>query len=276
MRVIAALIVMLALAGCASSDEESSLEPRSFVASFYPLAWATEQVAGDPTRAEVINLTPPGAEPHDIELSPGDIDTIRDAELVVYLGGGFQPALEDAIAAREGRSLDLLRDGEDPHIWLDPIRFSQAVERIARGVGGAGSAYDEIRALNELDAEYRRGLADCDRRVLVTTHAAFGQLAARYGLTELSLAGRSPESEPGPRELEDLVEEVRTSGATTVFAEPLVSDDLAQTVAREADVEVETLDPIEGLSEERLAEGEDYVSVMRSNLTALRQALSCR
>ena len=273
---MAALIATLAIAGCASSDEEFSLEPRAIVASFYPLAWATERVAGDTARSDVVNLTPPGAEPHDIELSPGDIETIRDAGLVIYLGGGFQPALEDAIDAREGRSLDLLREGEDPHIWLDPIRFARAVERIAQAVGGAGSASDEIRELRQLDAEYRRGLADCDRRVLATTHAAFGQLAARYGLTQLSLAGRSPESEPGPRELEALIDDVRASGATTVFAEPLVSDGLAQTVAREADVEVATLDPIEGLSEERLQEGEDYLSVMRSNLVALRKALGCR
>ena len=276
MRALAALVSMLALAGCASSDEQFSFEPRSYVASFYPLVWATEQVAGDPTRAEIVNLTPPGAEPHDVELSPSDVERIGDAELVVYLGGGFQPALEDAIASREGRSLDLLREGEDPHIWLDPIRVAETVERIARAVGGAGSVHDEIRELKQLDAEYRRGLADCERRVLVTTHAAFGQLAARYGLTELSLAGRSPESEPAPRELETLIDDVRASGATTVFAEPLVSDGLAQTVAREADVEVATLDPIEGLSEDRLAAGEDYVTVMRANLDALREALGCR
>jgi len=274
MRALPVLLATLALVGCASNPEESSLEPRVDVASFYPLAWATEQVASDSD--EVVNLTPPGVEPHDIELSPSDIETIRDAELVVYIGGGFQPALEDAVDARGGRSLDLLRVGEDPHIWLDPIRFAQAVERIARSVGGAGSAYDAIRELKKLDAEYRRGLADCDRRTIVATHAAFGQLAARYGLTQLSLAGRSPESEPGPRELEELIEDVRASGATTVFAEPLVSHGLAQTVAREADVEVATLDPVEGLSDERLAAGEDYLSVMRSNLDALRKALRCR
>jgi len=270
----ALLLVLLALAasGCAG---EASAPERHVVASFYPLAWATEQVASD-SIDEILNLTPAGAEPHDIELSPRDVETVRDAELVVYIGGGFQPALEDAVDSREGRSLDLLRKGEDPHIWLDPIRFAQAVERIARGVGGAGSAYDEIRELRQLDSEYRRGLVDCERRVLVTTHAAFGQLARRYGLSELSLAGRSPESEPSPRELEELVEKVRASGATTVFAEPLVSDGLAQTVAREADVEVATLDPIEGLSDERVAAGEDYLSVMRSNLTALRKALACR
>lgn len=271
-RTVVLLVLVVLVSGC--SGEERTPE-RTVVASFYPLAWATEQVAGE-SIDEVVNLTPPGAEPHDVELSPNDVETIRDAELVVYIGGGFQPALEDAIGAREGRSLDLLREGEDPHIWLDPIRFAQAVERIARGVGGAGSVYDEIRELKRLDTEYRRGLADCDRRALVTTHAAFGQLATRYDLTQLSLAGRSPESEPGPRELQRLIEDVRTTGATTVFAEPLISDGLAQTVAREVGVEVATLDPIEGLSEERLEAGENYLTVMRANLDALREALGCR
>ena len=272
--VLPVLLATLALAGCVSNAEDSSLEPRVYVASFYPLAWATEQVAGGSHK--VVNLTPPGVEPHDVELSPSDVETIRNAELVVYIGGGFQPALEDAVESRDGRSLDLLRPGENPHIWLDPIRFAQAVERIARGVGGAGSAYDEIGQLKELDREYRRGLAHCERRVIVTTHAAFGHLARRYGLTELSLSGRSPESEPGPRELEELIDEVRASGATTVFAEPLVSRRVVDTIAREANVEVAMLDPIEGLSQERLADGENYVTVMRANLATLHKALGCR
>lgn len=249
--------------------------PRDVVASVYSLAWAAERVAAH-AFDDVVNLTRPGVEPHDLELSPNDVEAIRDAALVVYLGGGFQPALEDAVESRDGRSLDLRREGEDAHIWLDPIRFAQAVERIARAVGGAGSVHDEIRALKRLDAEYRRGLADCERRTIVTTHAAFGHLARRYGLTELSLAGRTPEAEPSPRELEELIEKVRAEEATTVFAEPLVSDEVAETVARGAGAELRTLDPIEGLSRERLDSGEDYLSVMRSNLAALREALACR
>ena len=280
---MAVLIATAALAGCDDGERVScppvgaqpeECRPRTVVASFYPLAWATERVAGT-SIDNVVNLTPPGVEPHDIELSPRDVETIRDAELVVYIGGGFQPALEDAIASREGRALDLLRDGEEPHVWLDPIRFAQAVERIAEATGGAGSAYDEIRALKRLDADYRRGLADCRRNVLVTTHAAFSHLAQRYGLTQLSLAGLSPESEPSPRELEGLIDEVRAADATTVFAEPLVSDEIAATVAREAGVALATLDPLEGLSDERLEAGEDYLTVMRSNLAALREALGC-
>jgi zinc transport system substrate-binding protein len=274
MRMLAALVVAsAALAGCG----ETGLSPgdgQSVAAAFYPLAWAVARVAGEDV--EVVNLTPPGAEPHDVELSPRDVETIRDADLVVYLGGGFQPAVEDAVASREGPSLDVLRGAGDVHVWLDPRRFAAIVEEIAERLGSAGSAHAAVREVKTLDGDYRRGLARCERRTLVTAHAAFGHLAARYGLTELSLAGRSPEAEPGPRELQRLVDAVRASGATTVFAEPLVSSRLAETVAREAGAEVATLDPIEGLTEEQLDAGEDYLSLMRANLAALRKALACR
>jgi zinc transport system substrate-binding protein len=274
-RIVVVCLAVLAFAGCTSDDEQAPHVSRDVVASLYPLAWAAEHVEAG-VFDDVVNLTPPGAEPHDLELSPSDVETIRDAELVVYVGGGFQPALEDALDSRDGRSLDLLKDGEEPHIWLDPVRFARALERIARGVGGAGSVHDEIADLKHLDAEYEQGLADCRRDVIVTSHAAFGHLARRYGLNALSLAGRSPESEPGPRELGQLIDDVRNSGATTIFTEPLVSDEIAETVAREADLDVATLDPLEGLSQERIDAGEDYLTVMRSNLAALRKALGCR
>jgi zinc transport system substrate-binding protein len=271
MRALLLIVVVFVATGCM---EGRSTDDQAVVAAFYPLAWAADGVA--PGEASVVNLTPPGAEPHDVELSPGDVETVHDAQLVVYLGGGFQPALEDAVEGRRGRSLDLLDDDErDPHIWLDPVRFARAVDDIANELDGS-DASALLADLERLDAEYRRGLEDCERDLIVTTHAAFGLLARRYGLTELSLAGRSPESEPGPRELEELIEDVRASGATTVFAEPLVSDEVAETVAREAGATVATLDPVEGLSQGRLDAGEDYISVMRANLAALREALGCR
>jgi zinc transport system substrate-binding protein len=265
-------LVLVSSSGCGGAG--SGAQRRTVVASFYPLAWAVEQVA--PRSMEIVNLTPAGAEPHDLELTPRDVEAISDAELVVYVGGGFQPAVEDAVERRERSSLDVLAGDRDPHVWLDPMRFAHAVESIAGALGRPGSASEVVRSLERLDAEYRRGLARCDHRVLVTSHASFGRLAARYDLTELPLAGRAPEVEPSPRELQQLVARVRESGATAVFAEPLVSPKLAETVAREAGVEVVTLDPIEGLSEERLAAGGDYVSVMRSNLSTLRKALRCR
>lgn len=274
-RLAAVFVAGLVLAGCAGDDDDDDTSTRTLVAAFYPLAWAAERIAGDDIA--VVNLTPPGAEPHDVELSPRDVDTLHDAEHVVYVGGGFQPAVEDAIDGRDGPSLDVLREEEqDPHVWLDPVRFADVARSLGRELdrpAAAGALADELA---RLDASFRSRLAACERRVLVTTHSAFRHLADRYGLAELALAGSSPEAEPGPRELERLVEKVDASGATTVFAEPLVSDRLAETVAREAGVTVATLDPLEGLSAERLDAGEDYLSVMRDNLAALRTALQCR
>jgi len=244
------------------------------VASFYPLTWAVQRVVGPGSR--VVDLTPAGAEPHDLELTPRDVEVVHGAELVVYAGGGFQPSVEDAVASRDGPSLDVLREDEDPHVWLDPVRFAEVVKQVAVALGRPERARPSVDALKRLDGEYRDGLAECERRVIVTTHASFGRLADRYGLTTLALAGRSPESEPSPRDLERIVDEVRESGATTVFTEPLVSGRLAETVAREAGAHVAPLDPIEGLTEEQRAAGEDYVSVMRRNLMTLREALGCR
>lgn len=271
------LAATVCLVGCSQSDKPDDRASPFIVASVYPLVWAAEEIGGK-VGLRVVNLTRPGAEPHDVELSPRDVEAVRDAALVLYVGAGFQPAVEDAVEGRERRpSLDVLgREESDPHVWLDPVRFAEVVEELGAAIGSPVTARDVAGAVRDLDSEYRRGLAQCERRTLVTSHRAFGQLAERYDLTELSLAGRSPEAEPSPRELERLINDVRASGATTVFAEPLVSDRLAETVAREAGIEVAVLDPIEGLSQERLNAGEDYLTVMRTNLAALRRALACR
>ena len=275
MRSLVGLVCVLgaiALVGCGGGAEGEG--GPAVVAAFYPLAWAAEEIAGD--RYRVVDLTPPGAEPHDVELSPRDVEAIRDAELVVYAGDGFQPAVEDAVADRIGPSLDVSGGERDPHLWLDPVRFAEVATALGDALDRPEAARRLARRIDVLHRDFEAGLASCERRTLVASHAAFGHLAGRYGLTARSLAGGAPEAEPGPRDLERLVDDVRASGVTTVFTEPLVSDRLAETVAREAGVEVATLDPVEGLGEDRLAAGEDYVSVMRDNLDALRKALGCR
>jgi zinc transport system substrate-binding protein len=275
MRGLVGVAATLALlAGAACGGEERSDRRLTVVASFYPLAWAAERIAG--STVEVVNLTPPGAEPHDLELSPRDVETIRGAALVVYVGGGFQPGVEDTVRGRAEPSVDVLRGESDPHVWLDPVRFASIAERVGRSLGRAEAAESLASDLRALDADFRRGLARCRQHTLVTTHAAFAHLASRYGLAQLSLSGTAPESEPGPRELADLIDQVEESGATTIFGEPLASDRVARTVARATGADIAVLDPLEGLSEERLAAGDDYLSVMRSNLSALRRALGCR
>ena len=248
------------------------------VAGFYPLAWATEQVGGD--NVEVTNLTSAGAEPHDLELSLGDAEQVADADLVLYLGEGFQPALEEALEVTGAGGIDLLeglevREG-DPHVWLDPPRYAEVVERIGEELGARSSARDLVRRLRALDDEYRSGLADCDRRELVTAHDAFGYLAHRYDLRVIPIAGVSPEAEPSPQDLQRVANEVRATGATTIFVEPLLSPEVAEAVARETGATTAVLNPLEGLTEDELEAGENYLSVMRANLATLREGLGCR
>ena len=274
-------MVAATVAGCGGAEPDSGA--KQVVAAFYPLAFATEQIAGD--AVEVTNLTPPGVEPHDLEISAGDVHTLREADLVLYLGGGFQPAVERAVIGRPS-AVDLLDTQpevdpakemhvQDPHVWLDPLAFAQIVGRIGQELGREEQAALLVSRLEALDTELEHGLARCKRRDLVTSHAAFGHLAERYGLRQVSLQGLAPEGEPTPRDLERLVGDVRRTGATTVFFEPLVAPDLAEAVARETGAVTATLDPLEGLAEADVARGADYFSVMRDNLAALRKALGC-
>jgi zinc transport system substrate-binding protein len=277
-RIILIAVLVAAAAGCGGSAAGEGAGRTDVVAGFYPLAWATEQVGGD--GVEVTNLTPAGAEPHDLELSVRDAEQIADADLVLYLGEGFQPALEEALDVTDAGGIDLLQGLEvregDPHVWLDPLRYAEVVERIGEELGDRSSAGDMVRRLRALDDEYRSGLADCDRRELVTAHDAFGYLADRYHLRVIPIAGVSPEAEPSPQDLQRVADEVRATGATTIFVEPLLSSEVGEAVARETGATTAVLNPLEGLTEEELEAGEDYVSVMRANLAALREGLECR
>jgi zinc transport system substrate-binding protein len=274
---IAATVAALSItAGC--SGGPSSGGAVEVVASFYPLAYAAERVGGD--GVSVRNLTPPGSEPHDFELSARDVEAVRSADLVLYLGSGFQPALEDAVAEAGDTAVDLLGglpllDG-DPHVWLDPLLYAEIVKRVGVLLGRPEAAAEVGAELDALDAAFRQGLATCERRTIVTSHAAFGYLARRYGLEQVSATGISPEVEPTPRDLDRVVDEVRASGATTIFFETLVSPKLAQTIARETGAATAVLNPIEGLTGEEAEADKDYVSLMRENLAALREGLGCR
>jgi zinc transport system substrate-binding protein len=295
-RIVLIIWVALLTAGCGGGGGAGDGDGVEVVAAFYPLAYAAERVSGG--EVDVRNLTPPGAEPHDVELTARDVERVRRADVVLYLGGGFQPALEDAVAEAEGNAVDLLDglrvlgdevddghaeehgDGSDPavdpHVWLDPLRYATIVRRIGRALESPEAVGAMVGELRQLDRDFRRGLADCDRRELVTSHSAFAYLARRYDLRQISLTGLSPESEPTPRELEEIIEHVEESGARTIFFETLVSPRIAETVARETDAQTAVLNPLEGLTEEELESGANYFTVMRRNLDALRTALGCR
>jgi zinc transport system substrate-binding protein len=272
------------------------------IGSFYPMSWVAQRVAG--SDASVATLTKPGAEPHDIELTPRQIVAVGQADLVVYIKG-LQPAVDQAVgryaknkaidAASLVRTLPLTAHesvagggsggsgggGHDPHLWLDPSRLATVAkavgDRLAQDDPTHAATYEaNARALGAdlgtLDHEYAAGLRGCRHKIIVTSHAAFGYLADRYGLAQVSVAGIDPQNEPSPQRLAALTGEIRRAGVTTVFTETLVSPKVAQTLAREAHVRTATLDPIEGLPPGSKG---DYLSIMRRNLQTLRTALEC-
>jgi len=269
------------LAGCGSSGSASGR--KTVVAAFYPVAYAAEQIGGP--GYDVVNLTPPGAEPHDLELTPRAVGRIENADVVLYLSHGFQPAVSKAVGQAHGTTVDVLADlplhsatGQeagltaDPHVWLDPVLFEQVATHIGSALHHPTGAFDA--KLRRLDAEYRRGLQHCTRKEIVTSHAAFGYLAQRYGLKQVPITGLTPDSEPSPKQLAAVVRLVRRTHATTVFFETLVSPRLADTVAREVGAHTAVLDPIEGLTPSEQKNGDDYFTLMRKNLANL--ALACR
>lgn len=306
--VAVAAVLGAAATACGPSEPTGSGLP--VVAGFYPLQFVAERVGGD--RVTVANLTQPGAEPHDLELSPRQMGTITDAALVVYVRG-FQPAVDEAVdqsgvAAVDAASLvpvieaagdhdhgEEAREAEagedhaeeggvqsaDPHVWLDPMRLATIADALATRLADLDSADAEgyrARAatlrteLAALDGEYAEGLRDCERREIVVSHAAFGYLADRYDLRQIPITGLSPETEPTPGQLAAAAQEAREVGATTIFFETLVSPAVAEAVADAIGAGTAVLDPIEGLQP---GTDGDYVSVMRDNLATLRPALGC-
>ena len=295
-RTILTLGTLLALAACQEPSDGADGGRLSIVTSFYPLAFAAGRIGGD--CVEVTDLTPPGVEPHDLELTPDGVAAIASADVVLYLGGGFQPGVDDAIGEAEGRTVDLLATvptipnsgGEedapavDPHVWLDPARFATIATEVEAALveAGAEASCDvEGRALelrNELEAldeRFRDGLTGCELDVFVTSHAAFGYLADAYMLRQESIAGLEPETEPNPRRLAEIAEIVRREHVEVIFTEELVAPDVAETVARETGARTEVLATIEGLTDEERSSGDDYLSLMERNLGALRDALAC-
>lgn len=296
------IIVGILASSCASGDGPGGSamadgETTSVVTAFYPLQEAAERVGGD--RVTVTNLTPAGLEPHDLELTPQAVADIQSADLVFDFGEGFQPAVAEAAEGAQGTVVDLLAGlptvappdgasepglGVDPHVWLDPNLYAQLVDEVERSLAqvdpAGASAYRANAArfsaeLSDLSSAFEDGLASCDRSVIVMSHAAFGYLAAAYGLTQQSISGLAPDAEPSAERLAELKDLVQRDGVTTVFTEDLVSPKVAETLAAEAGVTTAVLHTLEGLTSDEQAAGADYTSQMRENLQRLRAALGC-
>ncbi|MGY0231568.1 metal ABC transporter substrate-binding protein [Longispora urticae] len=283
--VAAAVLATGALAACSGADRAD------VVVSAYPFQWVAERVGG--TDIKVTNLVKPGAEPHDLELTAAQTALIADAKLVVYLPT-FQPAVDDAVAQNaKDRAFDVAavqpltdiveegHSGKDPHVWLDPTRLATIADKVAERLGkvdpdhadGYRTRAAALRVeLEAIDKEYAAGLKNCQRTEIVTAHESFGYLAARYGLTQVGIAGLSPDEEPSAQKIAEIISSAKAHKATVIFTEALVSPKVAETIAAGAGAKTEVLDPIESLPE---GSSDDYAKIMRSNLGQIRAALGC-
>ena len=278
------VLAAVGLAACGSNGGASD-DPR-VVASVYPLRFIADRIVGN--NAEVVDLTPSGQEPHDIELTSDQITASLEADLLLYIDEGFQPALEDVVPDAQGDVIDALdeitgvieTDGQvDPHFWLDPQRLGQVVQVVPDTLGEVDSENEDSYRANaealgnelfELDSDFARGLDDCDRRVLVTAHESFGYLADRYDLEQIGIAGVDPEAEPSPQRLAEIADLVGEHDVTTIFFEELVSPDVAETIADETGATTAALHTLETPPEDG-----DYFAAMRDNLETLKTALGC-
>ena len=279
-RLILVILVISVIApGC--SDEAPGPRP-TVAASLFPLAEVARAVAGPD--ADVIDLTPAGQNPHGLtELTTS---AVAGADVLVHLGRGFQPAVDELVGVFEGRVVDGLEGltvvEDDVHIWLDPTMLARIVSAVRdalievdpdRADEYAANARRYQRSLSVLDRRLMRGLASCDRNVVVSAHAAWRYFTSRYRLEQEPLAGVSPGEPPAPDRAEALRLLISDAGVTTVFREPTVPDESIQQLAAVTGAKVATLDPMEGRADGGPAE--HYIERMARNLTALRAALDC-
>lgn len=291
-------IILLIFKQTSSNINQSKTNGKLQVtASFYPLWYFAQQIGGD--KADVWNITPAGAEPHDYDPSTQDIARIENGNILI-LNGGLEPwgnkinssltgkkvivviAGQDLLSQKSSENGKTLRD---PHVWLDPVLAKREVEKITQGFITADPSnvqyYENNQMqlenkLDQLDSQFKLGLSDCKRKDFITAHTAFSYLAQQYGLKQVAIAGLSPDAEPSAQELAQVVNFAREEQIKYIFFEKLVSPKLSETIANEAGAQILVLDPLEGLDNNDIKSGKNYFTVMRENLSHLQTALSCK
>lgn len=267
------------------------------VTSFYPLFYFTKEIGKD--KLDLTNITPAGVEPHDYEPTPTDVVKIENSQLLVLNGSieawgeriKNQLTNKNTLVIETGAGLfdkELEEDGKkirDPHVWLDTIRAKSQVDAITKALEDidpvnrdfyTANSVELKEKLDSLNTVFKNGLSSCVRSEFVTSHEAFGYLASRYDLNQIAVSGISPDEEPSSAKLAEIVKIVKAKGIKYIFFESLVSPKLSETIAQEVGAKTLVLDPLEGITDNGIKKGRDYISIMNDNLNNLRIALECK
>ena len=268
------LLLIAALSACqdaAAPSDQPPGQPLRVLAAEGFLADITQNIAGE--RLNIETLIPPGLDPHSFEPTPKDVARIADSQVLVVNGAGLEEWLQETldnaggerqvIEASEGlqsraipENVSVLLEGHaeeqvDPHFWLDPQMVVTYVENIRDGLSEADpegaaeyaqNAGAYIEKLDELDSWAQQELAAIPdgRRLFVTNHESFGYFADRFGFKIVGavIPSVSSNASPSARQMVDLVELIRQTGAPAIFLETGANPELAQQVAKEAGVKL--------------------------------------
>jgi zinc transport system substrate-binding protein len=274
-------LVAIVAAGCSQSAPADASAPVLSVATgLYPLAQAVEQIGQN--KVSVTDVVPAGSDPTTYRLSPAQAAQVRRAGLVVEIGGGFQPSLEQAaIGAPDVLSLRTKPGTAGAYVWLDPNTMQKAVTTVASAMEAADPAAAGLfrQGAEAFDAsvqstgiDYESTLSVCPRATIFTADTAFAPLAGDYGLRDVAIGSSAA---PSPTAVRDAANSMQAAGATTVFSEPWQPAGTVDAVAAAAHVKVRLLDTLEGPPPGGWPPEADYIKLMESNLGALSSALGC-
>lgn len=283
--------------GEASGDAKNSNtgDKLKVVTSFYAMYDFAEKIGGD--KVSVINMVPAGIEPHDWEPAASDITNLEKAQVFIYNGAGMEHWVDTVLDSLSNKELVIteassgitLQKGHseeegtyDPHVWLNPENAKSEMNNIKEAFIKAdpnneayySENYETYAAkLDALDKKYKETLTVLENKDIIVAHEAFGYLCNAYGLNQVGIEGLSPDSEPDPSKMEEIIQFAKDNKVKVIFFEELVSPKVAETIAKEVGVKTDVLNPLEGLSEDDIKAGGDYFSVMETNLTSLAEAL---
>jgi zinc transport system substrate-binding protein len=304
-------ILVLSLSGCStrSNSTQGNTEKLKVMTTIYPVYEFTNRVGGD--KIDVSMLVAPGVEPHDWEPTAQDIVKVKSAKLFLYHGTSLEPidkilnkdVIGDVKTVEISKGIQALaksaEDDEedapkgtgdkqhqetklDPHMWLDPVYAQQEVNNIAEALSTVDPQNREYykknaesynKELMQLDQDYKAGLANVTHKDIITSHTAFAYLSKRYNLQQVGIMGLSPDAEPTPDKMANVVKFSKENHIKYIFFESIVSPKLSETIAKATGAELLVLNPIESLTNDEKSQGKNYISIMRENLANLQKAL---
>ncbi|SEH30969.1 zinc transport system substrate-binding protein [Selenomonas sp. KH1T6] len=295
--VLCVMMVMLSLlaAGCGGQEAQKGSKDGEFVivTSFYPMYIDVLNITDGVEGIKVVNMTKPQTGClHDYQLTTEDLKTLESADAFVVNGGGMESFLDKVasqqknlkiIDASKSDKINFLKDGdeENPHVWLSVTYAIEQVKAITSQLCEADPAHEKqyrdnamsyVEKLMNLREEMHGELDTLPHKDIVTFHEAFPYLAKEFRLNIVSVVEREPGTEPSPKELEELIAQVKALPVKVLFAEPQYSPVAAETIARETGAKLYQLDPV--VTGEAKPEAKDaYLNTMRENMKVLKEAL---